>query len=249
MTRLGDQIEELSHEVDLLLAGHDNRRVIEQIETAIDELEPTSTSLERALGNRRVLRTSPRDFRLDTFADEEERLCVRLRQSYASMRKAWLEDPASLRQRGHVAQFRQSSENYRAAVDRNNEACWSSWIQDLEQQFLVAGPQLESIRNVLDYRDPIARYKQGVDQFSVLTRAIPDDEAGLNAIRVLASSLRGIREGFIFDLPKVVVSFYDALDRDGSIPLIKLTPEVADWLQKNDGVRDLAIIRRRVPRQ
>ena len=248
MTRLGDQIRDLSHEVDLLLAGHDNRRVIEEIETAIDELEPTSTSLEQALSNRRVLCTST-DFRLDAFADEEAKLCLRLRQRYADMRNAWLEDPGSLRQRGLVGQFRQSSENYCAAVVRNNAATWDAWIQDLEQRFLVAGPQLESIRNVLDYSDSIARYKQGADGFSVLARAIPNDEAGLNAIRDLANNLRKIREGFVFDLPKVVVSFYDALDRDGAVPISKWTPEVADWLRDNDGVRDLAIIRRRLPRQ
>ena len=174
MSRLGDQIKELSREVDLLLAGHDNRRVIEEIEAAIDELEPTSTSLERALANRRVLGASP-DFRFDAFGDEETKLCLRLRQRYAEMRKVWLEDPGSLRQHGLVAQFRQSSDNYCVAVVRNNAAVWNAWIQDLEQRFLVARPQLESIRNVLDYRDAIARYKQGAERFSVLARAIPDD--------------------------------------------------------------------------
>ena len=248
MTRLGDQIGELSHEVDLLLAGDDNRRVIEEIETAIDELEPTTMSLEHALANRRILCTSP-DFKFDAFADEEAKLCLRLRQRYADMRKVWLEDPGSLRQRGLVAQFRRSSDDYCVAVVRNNAATWNAWIQDLEQRFLVAGPQLESIRNVLDYRDAIARYKQGADRFSVLARAIPDDEAGLTAILDLSNNLRTIRQGFVFDLPKVVVSFYDALDRDGSVPLSKLTPEVADWLRDNDGVRDLAINRRRLPRQ
>ena len=243
MTRLGDQLDEIGRELDLLIAGHDNRRVIAELETAIDELEPVCAALVLTSKRRDTLRGSPREFQLEKFNEEERTLRLGLRERLSALEKTRQEDPASVRQRGNVSEMCQSALEYRKCVDKNSSSSWDAWRQSLERQFLIAAPQLESIRNVLDYAEAIARYKQEAERFKEFSRSIPENGTLLKELKDLAGRLKKIKEGFVFNLPRKVVAFYDLLDRDGHFPLERLDPEVSKWLADNDGFKDLTIVR------
>ncbi len=248
MTRLSDQLAEIGRELDILLAGDDNRRVIGELELATEELEPTRALLDNALLRRRALCGPPVNCAPYQFTAAEEPLYGSLRHAYETLREAWQDDPANVRQKGVVGEVRECADDYAEVVEKNNTGTWEEWKNSLEREFLIATAQIESIKNVLDYAGPITRYKQGVERFAALARQLPEDSHALQQMKTIAEELTKIKGGFVFVLPQKVLDFYNALDHDGHFQLARLDTEIKDWLVKNDGLKDLAIVRRRTIR-
>jgi hypothetical protein len=245
MTRLLEQLAEIGRELDLLIAGDDNRRVIEEVEGATKELEAKQSVLGNAVLHRQALLGPPVDFSTQEVAEEEGPLLVFLRDKYRLLEETWKADPSSVRQSGCVGDFCRLLDGYVRCLEKNSANTWDSWKVLLERQFAVADAQLESVKSVLDYAGEIAKYKQSAARFSELSQRIPNTPGVLNEMNALAVALKKTREGLIFNLPRKVVDFYNALDRNGQFPFTNLDPEVSQWLEKNDGMKDLAVVRRR----
>jgi exonuclease VII small subunit len=248
MTQLSDQLAEIGRELDVLLAGDDNRRIIEEVESATEKLRPAQLLLSSALAHRRALCGPPVDYSAPQFADTEDPLYCHLQESYEALKEKWQENPASVRQRGAVGKFCESVKSYAELVEEHSTSSWEAWRDSLERQFGIATAQLESVKNVLDYAGPITKYKQGMELFAGLSRRLPEDRHVLQKIKAAADELKNIKDGLVFDLPKKVVNFFNALDRDGQFPLSRLDSEIGDWLAENDGLKDLAVVRRRMSR-
>ena len=88
--------------------------------------------------------------------------------------------------------------------------------------------------------------REKTERFNTLSDEIPRDPTDLRKIVELADSLKRIRDGMQFQLPRSVLRFYDALDRDGHVPLSKLDDDTHQWLAENNGLKDLAIKRHRL---
>ena len=141
MTSLREQVAEIGRELDLLIAGDDNRRVIEEVEGATKELEAKQSDLGNAVLHRHVLLGPPVDFPKVQFAQEEESLLAVLRDKYRLLEETWKADPSSVRQSGRVGDFCRFLDSYVRCIERNSVNTWDSWKVLLERQFAVADAQ------------------------------------------------------------------------------------------------------------
>ena len=245
MSALKAKISALNRDLDLLLAGDENRRIIDEVERATEELAAVAAPLEHATACRVILIGNPVGCSSYEFIVQEAPLYARVFAKFQALKRAWQEDPAAVRQSGAVGDFCESVREYVGVIDSNSVASWTTWRDGLERTFSIASVQLDSIKNVLNYAVPIARYRQGIIRFANLTRVVPTTPSDLQKIVAEASALATIKEELVFDLPPKVVAFFDALDRDGQVALGTLDPEVRVWLTEHDGVKDLVIVRRR----
>ena len=146
MIKLDAQLDELSQELDTLSAGEGTRQIIDQLDTAVSELEPEYEELERALTERRTLTSEPQWFQLGEFSEAEETLAQEMEECFRSLLKVWQKDASKVRQSGAVSEFRDAVQRYRHCVDRGNTIAWTRWRTELEKQFLIGTPELESVR-------------------------------------------------------------------------------------------------------
>jgi hypothetical protein len=244
MTPLSKQIVEVSAELQTLAAGEDNRRIIDEVEAAIEQLAPAIQSLAIARNRRVALVDS--DVALDPGAyDALERASRKaIVKAFTALRDANQANAAKIRQSGVSAKFVNASRAFEEALNAHNEQAWHEWVDSRERSFQVTDAELNSIENVLDYAADVARYRERRQRFSALVRVVPSTASDVAAVVEVADELTRLRAGFRFDLPAPVVRFFDELSRTGSLPLKQVPESVMTWLRDNQGLDDLMVSRR-----
>ena len=245
MISLNEQIAELDRELDLLLAGDDNRVAIEEVESALNDLDHCYRNVMATMGRKKILTSFPNEFTLDEENGEESGFKQVVLEKYGSLVNAWEENRSRIRQSGTVGEFIEALGAFQRCMEITSQTCWGNWVNKISSDISIADAQLESVKSVLDYATPIQKYKIGRDSFSEKTSQVPNSIDEIQALINLSEKLKKIKSELKFNLPAKVLSFYDQLDREGTFPLGRFDSELSDWLTENGGLKDLSITRRR----
>jgi hypothetical protein len=248
MNALVEQVAQVERELDLLLASDETIRAIDEIEGAIDQLDGCNRRTTTSLTERRALSEGSKGFSFADALEDELSLREKAVDSFALVKTAWKEDRARVRQSGAVGELAATLKSYQNLVARNNKIKWQAWVDSLASDFEISDAELESVRGIPDYVRPISKYRSRRQNFTDIVQRIPHDAAVVRDLAVQAESLKAIKGGIVFDLPKFVLEFFDTLNDNGQFPLARLTKELSEWLSENNELKNLSIIRRGMPR-
>jgi len=249
VTELATQIGRLAEQLETLVAVEENRQVIEELDHAIDQIEPEYHACVEVIHCRRTLETRPDRFATEQFATSESIVANETKEKLLRLKEVWTEDRRRVWHSGAAGEFRDALEAFRVCLEQNNQTLWLQWIKELEQRFLISEVELESIKNVPAYQESVRRYRIEFQNFQDLSKRVPDEASKIEDVERLAGDLHCIRTGINFDLPNDVLKFFDRLDRDGFVPLRDLDENVRHWLAENNGLKDLAVSRRETYRR
>jgi hypothetical protein len=248
VTQLATEISDLNAELDVFLAGDQNRVVIKEIVTAYEDLDLSFTALESTLKERDVLRTFPELFSFDVSREQEEGALSGVAAKYAAAREVWEGNRAEIRQSGSVGDLVDALNEYRNLLAASNKRAWVNWVNSTSREFAVTDAELESVMAVPDYKQPIAIYVRARENFITLSGAVPTRAIEVETLLKIAGDLSQIKGHLEFRLPKFVLHFYNTLDREGSFPLDQLDQKLLEWLEEKDELKNLSIRRRGIAR-
>lgn len=248
MIELVSQVADVEREVDLLLASDETIRAIEEVESALDELEQSYNRYVDSMRQRSALLKFPDFFGFDDVNSDEIALRQQAVEAFDKVSVAWDENRARIRQSGTVGDLVAVLSNYTNAINANTKAKWFDWVNGLASDFAISEAELVSVKSVPDYIRPIEIFKRCRDEFTIAAKNVPEEAPAITRLAGQANKLREIKGSLRFDLPEFVLEFFDTLNRDGAFPFAKLTPELSDWLSENNELKNLSIVRRGISR-
>lgn len=241
MGMLGKQLQSIENELDILTAGEDNRRIIDELDQAIEDLAPTQNKLEEIISIFETLQSAP-EINTEYLPDESEvpqRKEVEV--AVAAMKEGWSDDPSTIRQKGLVRSFVETANVYLNCIESKNTEIWKLWVEELELKFRVLPSQLESVSSVPSNSSSVESFKKHEELFKEESKQPTDDLAKISRISKLSIQLQEIQGDIKFDYPKTVYEFFDEIGRLKTFPLCKVGPELLEWLTENDALKDLEI--------
>ena len=248
MTQLALEIDDLNAELDVFLAGDKNRLVIKEILAGYDDLDMSFRALESGLEERDVLVTFPELFSFDLDREKEEGARSSVAAKYEAARDVWEESRADIRQSGAISDLVNAMDEYHNLLAANSKRVWANWVNSVSREFAITDAELDSVKAVPDYKQPIENFVRGRERFVTLSQAMPRSATDVETQIKVAEGLSEIKGRLEFRLPKFVLNFYNTLDREGSFPLAHLDKKLFEWLEQKDELKNLSIRRKGISR-
>ena len=238
---LANQIVEVDSELDLLLQSSENRDAIAETDQLFVELEPAYKNLDLACSTKSVLQSLPEPFAIKT-SEEELSSINSMNSSVRAFRIGWDEHGYKLRTKTEKVTLLESINTFVDRSSHNNKYAWREFVRDLLSKFEVLDIELQSVKVVAKNSIKVDDFISKRESFRVTQRNFPQSTKDIQQLEKLARELTDIRQTIKWNPPKAVKEFFENLD--SGVPLSELTTEIREWLEDNDALKDLHIMRR-----
>jgi hypothetical protein len=233
MSRLLQEIEELSSQLEQVIDTSEHRFAIKESELVLAIIGPLVERISRQVSERELIARLPDDMAIEQISDAELEILQGVSLNLDLLKEQWLELDYKVRQSSKLDDSRQSLDNFINLLKYNNSVHWEGWCEELLSRFDVPEVALQTQVNVPGLDTLYRQYKSKYSQFKSLTNNLPTQFASIETISTITDDLSVLVTQMDFDLPSDVKKLFEALNKafnNYQVPLSMLTPEVLKWL-------------------
>ena len=249
MNPLQNQIAELEKLLVVLQSSGENKITMQEYASIIGSMDPVRGNLKEKYTSREILGGLPGNRALIGLNEEESEQLKISQTVIGEFIHLWNELDYKSRQDDILDNAKQVIDKLNSKIEITNKDAWNEWIGDLLERFEVVDAALDSQNDVPSLRHVISEYRSKRDEFRKLTSSIPDDASIIEQISSLTDTLESLRGKMIFNLPEAVKKFFEYLSdpaRGHQFPLVLLTKDVIQWLDKNNELINYVVKRKGV---
>jgi len=248
MIPLTQQITDIDTQLDLLVAGDENRVAIKEYEKFFEQFFPVVRKLADSCEKIKVLKNIPNDS-----LDREVELISHFKNHVVTTKSVlrilaekWLEDDYTVTQDDSFDNAIQSIKSLTKGMMELNKVAWKAWCDHLLENFNVTDAELASIEKIDRYKDIHNTFVQERMSFELKASNLPVDEVQISELESMSNRLQELIKDIDFNIPVEVKLFFDHLNSPiygKKAALSLLTPEVMKWIEDNNEIGSFSITR------
>ena len=248
MIPLMQQMEDVTLELELIVAGDENRVAIEAYVIFFEKFVPIIGRLDESCGKRNVLKGIPKAFleqQLQPINEFNEELSSAL-ATLSILEEKWIEEDFKVTQDDSFDNTIQAMKSLTKMIMDINKIVWNSWGNYLLASFKRTDAELSSIEKIDKYKNKYNDFIRERALFTSKIATLPIEIDQIKDLQELSNRLQGLMQDVDFNIPDDVKIFFDYIDdvvKGKKAPLSLLTPEVLKWIQDNNEMNSFAITR------
>jgi len=248
MTPLAQQIQNVDTQLDILVAGDENRVAIKEYEKFFEQFFPIVGKLDDSCKKRKVLKNIPSEY-----LDQQTELIQSFKNNLATTKSVlhillekWLEDDYTVTQDDSFDNTIQAMKSLTKVIVVTNKEVWNTWTDYLLDSFNRTDAELNNIEKIDKYRDTYNAFVKERTSFKSKIANLPTEIDQIKEIQELSNRLQILMKDVNVNLSEEVKRFLDCIDdvvKGKKAPLSLLTPEVLKWIQDENEMSSFAITR------
>ena len=242
------QIEDVTLELELIVAGDENRVAIEAYAIFFEKFVPIIGKLDESCRKRNVLKDIPKEFleqQLQSINEFNEDLSSTL-ATLSILEEKWIEEDYKVTQDDSFDNTIQSIKGLTKSIVEVNKTVWQTWCGHLLDSFNVTDAELNSIEKIDKYIDTYNEFVRQRTSFKSKVLNLPTEACQIKELQDISDRLLILMQGIDFNIPEEVKIFFDYINdaiKGKKAPLSLLTPEVLKWIQDNNEINSFSITR------
>jgi len=248
MTPLAQQIQNVDTQLDILVAGDENRVAIKEYEKFFEQFFPVVWKLDDSCKKRKVLKSIPKEY-LDLQAELVNNFKNDLSATKSVLRileEKWQEDDYKVTQDDSFDNTIQAMKSLTKMIVLANKEVWNTWTDYLLDSFNRTDAELNNIEKIDKYRDTYSAFVKERTSFKSKVSNLPAEIDQIKEVQELSNRLQILMKDVDGNLSEEVKKFLDCIDdviKGKKAPLSLLTPEVLKWIQDENEMSSFAITR------
>lgn len=247
MSKLREQIDDFSHQLEANITSSENRNAIEEYMFLIGELSSILECLQQNQNVRNCLTNLPADYATAPIRPEENDQFDKVMMSVNAFQKSWVEQDYRVRQQDVLENFSSAISAFFEQTSTNNQRIWGTWIVSLKEVYEVPEATLQAQLKAPHLESNAKLYQQYAQEFDQISANLPVSNETIGRLQACAEKLNTTRANMVFDFPPEIEQFFQYISSSqhgNSVPLSLLSSSVIDWLRDNGELENYVVKRK-----